>query len=94
MGEEVMPDYEDKVGQEVLGDPWDAPTDPAHGGKMTAEQMAERIKDLETALRNFLALEIRPTNDKRNDFAVMRSGPSLAATLDAAEALLRIDEER
>lgn len=29
-----------------------APTDPRHGGKMTAEQAAERIAELEDAMRD------------------------------------------
>lgn len=67
------------------------PTDPRHGGKMTVEQMAERIEVLETVVRDFLALERASAPDmsgKRRDFAYIRPGPSLAATLDAARELV------
>jgi len=36
-----------------------APTDPAHGGKLTAEMAAARIAELEAALRGLL----EPTPD-------------------------------
>ena len=39
-----MADYEDKIGRQVWGDSWDAPTDPHHGGKLTDDQLA-RAKD-------------------------------------------------
>lgn len=68
-----------------------APTDPNHGGKMTAEMAAKRIEDLERVVRDFLALERVAAPDmsgKKRGYAFMRSGPSLAAVLDAAEELV------
>lgn len=72
----------------------DHPTDPTHGGKMTVEQMAERIRDLEAVCRDFLALERTQAPDmsgKRRQFAYISPGPSLAAVLDAARVLLGDD---
>ena len=69
----------------------DHPTDSMHGGKMSVEQMAERIEQLETVLRDFVDLERMQTPDmsgKRREFAYIRPGASLAATLDAARELL------
>lgn len=86
-----MADWEDKIGREVWGDTWDAPTDPRHGGKMTPEQMAHRISELETCLRDFIALERAQTprmDGKLRMFAYISPGPALAATLDAARDLL------
>ncbi len=59
-----------------------APTDPAHGGKMTAQQAADRIDELTVALRSLLHVHIetwafatdrRDTlPDSRHEIAVAR----------------------
>lgn len=73
---------------------WDydnAPTDPHHGGKLTAEMAAERIAALERVVADFLALERVQTPEmsgKRRTFGYIRPGPSLAAVLDAARILV------
>ena len=71
-----------------------APTDPAHGGKMTAEMAAERIAELEAALRDLVGLErtFEPClGAPRRSFAVMQNGRVLAECLDRAREVLRME---
>lgn len=71
-----------------------ATTDPAHGGKMTAEMAAERIKQLEDALRDLVMLERVVAPDmggKRRIWAWMQNGTVLAECLDKARELLRME---
>ena len=68
-----------------------APTDPRHGGKLTAEQAAARIAELESALRDLVMLErvVAPDmSGKRRTYAHMQNGKILADCLDAARELL------
>ena len=70
-----------------------APTDPRHGGKLTAEMAAGRIKELEDALRDLAGLEktFTPKGEKRRSFAVMQNGKVLAECLDKARELLGME---
>ncbi len=76
---------------------WDydnAPTDLRHGGKMTAAQAVERIKELEDALRDLAVLERCPAPDmgsKRRTWAHMQNGKVLAECLDRARELLGME---
>lgn len=73
-----------------------APTDPAHGGKLTAEQAVERIAELEAALRDLVALERTAPPDmgsKRRTYAFMQNGKVLADCLDRARELLRMERK-
>ena len=71
-----------------------APADPRHGGKLTAEMAAERIKELEEALRDLAMLERVQTPDmsgKRRTYAFMQNGKVLAECLDKARELLGME---
>lgn len=74
-----------------------APTDPVHGGKMTFEQCATRIADLEEALFDLVGMErtIQPDmSGKRRTYAYMRNGQTLADCLDRARLLIAHRFER
>ena len=71
-----------------------APTDPRHGGKLTAEQARERIAELEAALRDLAMLERSQAPDmggKRRTYAFMQNGKVLAECLDRARAVLGME---
>ena len=71
-----------------------APTDPRHGGKLTEEMAAERIKELEDALRDLAMLERTQTpgmSGKRRTYAYMQNGTVLAECLDKARELLGME---
>jgi hypothetical protein len=73
---------------------WDydnAPTDPRTGGKLTAAMAVERIKELEEALRNLVALEVGRA--RHGTFAYVRSGPSLALCLNDARRVLGMEDD-
>lgn len=76
-----------------------SPTDPHHGGKLTPDMMADRIRQLEArtealefALFDLVHLERTITPDmsgKKRKFAYMQNGFVLAECLDRARELLR-----
>lgn len=71
-----------------------APTDPTHGGKLTAEMSAARIAELEEALRDLVGLERTAPPDmgsKRRTYAFMQNGKVLADCLDRAREVLRME---
>jgi hypothetical protein len=76
---------------------WDydnAPTDPRHGGKLTAAKAVERLKELEDALRDLAMLERTQAPDmggKRRRYAFMQNGSVLAECLDRARDLLGME---
>jgi hypothetical protein len=75
-----------------------APTDPAHGGKMTADMARERIAalerrvvELQSALRSLVMLERVQAPDmgsKSRTWAFMQTGAVLAEALDKARETL------
>ena len=76
----------------------DAPTDPVHGGKLTANMARARISELEgrvvelqSALRDLVMLEQVQTPDmsgRPRTYAHMQNGKVLAECLDRARDVL------